>query len=138
MAAGRMSRGVALALCGMAVVVVAATPASVPERVQGEVRGVVVRPPGRDPRSGAGVGNSPVPRIAAAPSVPVNGDPVRARDLRGQVVASTVTAPPDGSFSFGLSPGTYRITEDIVGIGRQVEVRAGATVSVTLTIPSAH
>ncbi|WP_225100231.1 hypothetical protein [Streptomyces sp. CoH27] len=128
--AGRMRRGAALALCGMAVAVVAASPSCEQERGHGEVRGVVVRPPGRDPRSGAGVANSS--------PVPVNGDPVRARDLHGQVVASTVTAPPDGSFSLSLTPGAYRITEDIFGIGRQVEVRAGATVSVTLTIPSAR
>jgi hypothetical protein len=36
-----------MALWGMAVVVVAATPACVPEWVQSEVRGVVVRPLGR-------------------------------------------------------------------------------------------
>ncbi|MEU6573252.1 hypothetical protein [Streptomyces sp. NPDC046805] len=132
--AGGLCRRAALALCGTAAVVVVAasvSPAYGPQRVHGEVRGVVVRPPGRDPRSGAAP-------VADNASVPVNGDPVRARDLRGQVVASTVTAPPDGAFSFSLSPGGYRITEDIFGIGRQVEVRAGATVSVTLTIPSAH
>ncbi|MBT2393567.1 hypothetical protein J7E87_30185 [Streptomyces sp. ISL-1] len=132
--AGRTSRAPAVALCGMVVAVgvtvVAASSACGPERLQGVVRGVVVRPPGQDPRSGAGGGNSA--------SVPVNGDPVRARDQRGHIVASTVTAPPDGSFSFTLSPGSYRITEDIFGIGRQAEVRAGSTVSVTLTVPSAR
>ncbi|UXY31980.1 hypothetical protein [Streptomyces sp. HUAS TT20] len=53
-------------------------------------------------------------------------------------MASTVTAPPDGSFSFTLSPGSYRITEDILGIGRQAEAHAGSTASATPIIPSAH
>ncbi|MGW7406035.1 hypothetical protein ACWGI9_20275 [Streptomyces sp. NPDC054833] len=132
--AGWTSRAPSVALCGLALaglmVVVAASPLYGPEALHGVVRGVVVRPPGQDPRSGAGGGSGTY--------VPVNGDPVRAHDERGHVVASTVTAPPDGSFSFTLSPGSYRITEDIFGIGRQVELRGGSTVSVTLTIPSAH
>ncbi|MGW8763679.1 hypothetical protein ACWGN5_14375 [Streptomyces sp. NPDC055815] len=101
------------------------------EPATGTVRGTVVRPPGRDPRSGGGGSDGADPAW-----VPVNGDPVRARDGRGRVVASTVSAPPDGGFRFDLPPGVYRIAEDIFGVGAQVRVRAGETVSVTLTIPS--
>ncbi|MFF8380685.1 hypothetical protein ACF07V_31630 [Streptomyces sp. NPDC015661] len=102
------------------------------EQSTGTVRGTVVRPPGRDPRSGGGATDG-----SDTARVPVNGDPVRARDEHGRVVASTVSAPPDGGFRFDLPPGTYRITEDIFGAAAQVRVRAGETVSVTLTVASA-
>lgn len=49
------------------------------EPAVGVVRGVVVRPLAQDPRSGA-VG-------ASGATVPVNGDPVRARDAAGRTVA---------------------------------------------------
>lgn len=88
------------------------------------VRGRVVRPPGRDPRSGAGAG-----------AVPVNGDPVRARDANGKTVATTVTKV-GGEFRLRLRPGTYEISEDICAVIRRVDLRATAPVSVTLTFPS--
>lgn len=129
----RIGRGVkALAMLGLLLVAAAAVgcgPGA--EQATGTVRGTVVRPPGQDPRSGGGGSDG---RDTAR--VPVNGDPVRARDEHGRVVASTVSAPPDGGFRFDLPPGAYRITEDILGVGVQVRVRAGETVTVTLTLPS--
>ncbi|MFJ7067888.1 hypothetical protein [Streptomyces sp. NPDC101115] len=101
------------------------------EQPTGTVHGTVVRPPGRDPRSGAG---GPDGRDAVW--VPVNGDPVRARDERDRVVASAVSASPDGGFRFELPPGAYRITEDMFGVSARVRVRAGETVTVRLTVPS--
>jgi hypothetical protein len=40
--------------------------------------------------------------------MPVAGDPVRAKDSRGQVVANAVTGP-DGRFELTLPPGTYQL-----------------------------
>jgi hypothetical protein len=92
----------------------------------GALDGRVLRPPGRDPRSGA----------SARTPVPVTGDPIRARDPAGKVVASTVTAA-GGAFHLRLPPGRYRITEDICGIGREVDITARTTTTVTLTVPNA-
>ncbi|MEU8529938.1 MULTISPECIES: hypothetical protein [Streptomyces] len=130
----RITRGTeVLVLFGLLLVTAAAVVGCGPgaEQTTGTVRGMVVRPPGRDPRSGGGGSDG-----ADTARIPVNGDPVRARDQHGRVVASTVSAPPDGGFRFELPPGAYRITEDIFGTGTQVRVRAGETVSVRLTVPS--
>lgn len=91
----------------------------------GMVRGQVLRPPGPDPRSGK-VGTT----------VPVSGDPVRAKDSRGQVVATAVTTQ-DGHFELTLPPGTYQISEDTCGISQQIEIRSGATAWVNLSITNA-
>jgi hypothetical protein len=100
-------------------------PAAAPAPGHGRIRGVAVRPPGRDPRSGHG-----------GDTVPVSGDPVHAYDSDGHVVASTVSAR-DGRFEFSVPPGTYRVAEDICGVAQQVHVTSGATVTVTLTVPNA-
>ncbi|GDY33379.1 hypothetical protein GTS_50120 [Gandjariella thermophila] len=91
---------------------------------QGSLRGQVVRPPGRDPRSG----------IVAA-NVPVSGDPIVVRDGAGDTVASAVTGQ-DGSFQVRLAPGGYLVVESICKVSRQVSIRRGAISSVTLTIPN--
>jgi len=75
------------------------------------VHGRVVRGPGPDPRSGATSGSQ----------FPVPGDPVVAKDARGTVVASTVTAS-DGSFALSLLPGTYTVLEEIESINQRVVV----------------
>ena len=95
-----------------------------PAAGHGFVRGLVVRPPGGDPRSGHGGG-----------SVPVSGDPVHAYDAAGRVVASAVSAR-DGRFRLSVPAGTYRVAEDICGSAAQVRVTTGATVPVTLTVPN--
>ncbi|MER5637937.1 carboxypeptidase-like regulatory domain-containing protein [Kitasatospora sp. NPDC002227] len=103
---------------------------------RGELHGQVLRPAGRDPRSGGmHPGGSPGTLCRGPGVTPVAGDPVEARDLRGRAVASTATGP-DGSFSFSLLPGSYRVVESILGIGANAEVRAGGSTSVTLTVPS--
>jgi len=91
----------------------------------GTVRGQVHRPPGPDPRSGH-------PETTA----PVSGDPVRAKDSRGQVVATAVTGQ-DGRFELTLPPDTYQLSEDTCGVSQQVEIRSGTTTSVSLSITNA-
>jgi hypothetical protein len=44
---------------------------------------------------------------------------------------------PDGRFRVALPPGAYRVTEGICAVSGRVEVRVGATVSVTLRMLSA-
>ncbi|MGW7002330.1 hypothetical protein ACWGCW_05755 [Streptomyces sp. NPDC054933] len=97
-----------------------------PVGLHGVVRGQIVRPPGRDPRSGNNAD-------AAAP-VPVSGDTVRVYDPEGRTVATAVSAV-GGQFEFVLSPGAYRVTEDICGVSRQVEVRSREITSLILAIP---
>jgi hypothetical protein len=91
----------------------------------GVVRGQVLRPPGADPRSGS----------APTSPVPVNGDPVRARQGNGVVVASTVSGQ-GGHFELTLPPGTYRIGEDTCGTYQEVDVHAGTITPLTLVIPN--
>jgi hypothetical protein len=67
--------------------------------------------------------------------VPVNGDPIRAYDRDGRVVATTVSAS-GGFFELVLPPGAYRIAEDICGVSQQVEVRSRARTSLVLAIPT--
>lgn len=99
----------------------------------GVVEGRVLRPPGRDPRSGA-AGGTPGPLSEA--KVPVNGDPVEAHDARGHIVGRAVTVPR-GRFRMTLAPGTYRIIEGICGVSKRVAVHGGTTTPVTLAIPNA-
>jgi hypothetical protein len=99
-------------------------PKTVPARGQGRIRGMIVRPPGGDPRSGHGGG-----------TVPLSGDPVHAYDSDGHVVASAASGR-DGRFEFSVPAGTYRVVEDICGTAQQVQVASGATAAVTLTVPN--
>ena len=122
----RVALGVAVIVCALALM--AADFRTMHDEQRGVVRGVVVRPPGRDPRSGNGA--------AVHATVPVSGDVVRATDRKGHEVATSVTGD-GGRFEFALSPGVYRIAEDICGVGRQVEVRSRVLASVTLVMPEA-
>jgi hypothetical protein len=103
----------------------------------GILRGQVVRPPGRDPRSGA---QDADPDSACSAKggwyVPVNGDEVEVRDMLGQVIASAVTRS-GGLFSIALPPGEYRIVEGICGVSKHVNIRSGLPTHVILTIPNA-
>jgi hypothetical protein len=92
----------------------------------GLVRGTVLRPPGRDPRSGGG----------SSGNVPVNGDPVHAYDQQKRLVATVVSAGA-GTFELTLAPGTYRFVEDICGVEQQVVVRGQSTTAVNLMLPTA-
>lgn len=96
--------------------------------LHGTVHGIVVREGGRDPRSGGG---------GTTGSVPVGADPITAhRAETKEPVARTVTAN-DGSFEFNLPPGTYRITEEITGASKTVDVTSKFTSTVTITLPGA-
>jgi hypothetical protein len=84
-----------------------------------------MRAPGLDPRSGGTGGGTPVP---------VAGDPlvVRAGD---HVVATAVTAP-DGSFATSVPAGTVTLVESICGVSQTVQVGAGETVEITISVPN--
>jgi hypothetical protein len=101
-------------------------PSHASHQPRGVVHGQVVRRPGLDPRSGSGSGSL----------VPVNGDPVEVRDLRGRVVAAIVTNS-GGFFSIAIPPGEYRVVEDICGVSKQINIRNGLAIHVILTIPNA-
>jgi hypothetical protein len=90
---------------------------------EGWIYGLVVRGPGRDPRSGTGGGAS----------VPVAGDTVVARDAAGS--ASAVSAR-DGSFQIRLPARATTVSEDICGVSKQVTVEPNAATRVTLEIPN--
>lgn len=98
----------------------------------GILHGQVLRPAGLDPRSGSAAPPGPFP----GPSVPVGSDPLQAYDQNGRTIA-TAASEQGGYFHFVLLPGTYWITEDICRVGRQVEIRGGATASMTLMIRNA-
>lgn len=100
-------------------------PTSAHRLTQGILRGQVLRPPGRDPRSGSGGSH-----------VPVNGDPIQIHDMHGQIVTSVVTKSA-GLFSIALPPGEYRIVEGICGVSKHVNIRSGLSTHVILTIPNA-
>ncbi|MEU2233714.1 hypothetical protein [Streptomyces vietnamensis] len=127
----RVGRGVkALVVLGLLLVVAAAVgcgPGA--EQATGTVRGTVVRPPGRDPRSG-GAGSDG----RGTARVPVNGDPVRARDAHDRVVANTVGAPPDGRFRFD-QPRTRRLTPNGSG-GLTVGGAVNISTSTDAAMPS--
>jgi hypothetical protein len=95
-----------------------------PDEHHGALDGRVLRPPGRDPRSGTGTGTP----------VPVNGDPIQARDPTGRIIATTVTAT-GGTFHLLLRPGRYQITEGICGVSRPADIKAGTTTTLTIPIP---
>lgn len=90
----------------------------------GTLHGQVLRPPGRDPRSGGG----------SATPVPVNGDSIEIRDGSGTVVATAVTGQ-DGAFRMTLAPGDYRVVEGICAAGEQVRITSDTTTRVVLTLP---
>jgi hypothetical protein len=94
-------------------------------RPWGRIRGTIVRPPGRDPRSGHG-----------GTAVPVAGDPVHAYDRQDRLAASGVSAS-DGGFELQVPAGTYRITEDICGASQHVDVQPAGGTSITLTVGNA-
>lgn len=110
---------------GMAAASSPSPSASQPINSNGRVQGWIVRGPGLDPRSGGGGGQ-----------VPVSGDPISARDGRGTIAATAVSAR-DGSFTFVLAPGTYAISEGICGTTKQIEVRSQAITRMTVIIPNA-
>jgi len=124
----RAASGIAVVACGLALMAADFGTSAHPPQGDGAVRGVVLRLPGRDPRSGSGGGPDAM--------VPVNGDVVRAADHQGHEVAKSTTGR-GGRFELTLPPGVYRITEDICGVGRQTEVRSTEIASVTLVIPAA-
>jgi len=129
--AGKLVRWPAVAACALLFAACAQGPATQPSPAgasaagHGHISGIVVRPPGRDPRSGHAGG-----------AVPVSGDPVHAYDGAGNVVASAATAR-DGRFDLTVPAGTYRVAEDICGSATTVKVTSRSITSVTLTVPNA-
>ncbi len=103
---------------------------------RGILRGQVLRPPGRDPRSGSGPPGRERRSGSGGSCVPVTGDPLQIHDMRGQVIASVVTKS-GGLFSIALPPGEYQIVEGICGVSKDVNVRSGLSTRVILSIPNA-
>jgi hypothetical protein len=123
--AGSTGLGVVVLAKGQPTVAATVPRSASTEGPQGWIYGLVVREPGRDPRSGSG---------GQGATVPVAGDPVVAR---GAVGSTRTVSARDGSFQMRLPAGVFTVSEDTCGVSRPVTIQGGGAVDVTLEIPNA-